>query len=43
MNKGSKECLYITSTVSGKKHIMEKLLAFSFGLYHTNMKPLCDM
>ena len=40
MNEGNIECLYITSIVSGKKIIMEKLLAFSSGLYHTNIKPI---
>ena len=34
------ECLCITSIVFGKKLIMEKLLAFSSGLYHTNIKSI---
>ena len=38
MNKGNTKCLYITSTVSGKKLIMEKLSTYSFRLYHTNIK-----
>ena len=38
MNEGNIECLYITSIVYGKKFIMEKLSAYSFGLYHTNIK-----
>ena len=40
MNKGNKECLYITSVVYGKKLIVEKLSAFSFGLYHMTIKPI---
>ena len=40
MNKGKKECLYITSIVYDKKLIMKKLSAFSSGLYHTNIKPI---
>ena len=40
INEGSEECLYITSIVYGKKLIMEKLLAFSSGLYHTNIKSI---
>ena len=40
MNKGSTECLYITSIIYGKKLIMKKLSAFSFGLYHTNIKHI---
>ena len=31
MNDGSKECLYITSIVYGKKLVVEILLAFSTG------------
>ena len=38
MNDGNKECLYITSIVSGKKLVVETLLAFSTGLYHTTIK-----
>ena len=38
MNEGSKECIYITSIVYAKKLIMEKLAAFSFGVYHINIK-----
>ena len=34
------KCLYITSIVFGKKLIMEKLSAFSSGLYHTNIKSI---
>ena len=40
MSEGNVECLYITSIVSIKKLIMEKLSAFSSGLYHTNMKHI---
>ena len=40
MNEGNTECLYITFIVYDKKLIMEKLSAFSFGLYHTNIKPI---
>ena len=40
MNEGNKKCLYINSIVYDKKLIMEKLLAFSFGLFHTNVKPI---
>ena len=39
MNEGSKGCLYITYIVYGKKLIIKKFLAFSFGLYLTNIKP----
>ena len=38
MNEGNTECLYITSIVFGKNLIVEKLLAFSFELYHTIIK-----
>ena len=38
MNDGNKECLYMTSIVSGKKLVVETLLAFSTGLYHTTIK-----
>ena len=40
MNEGNKECLYITSIVFDKKLIIEKLSAFSYGLYHTNIKSI---
>ena len=40
MNEGNIECLYITSIVYGKKLIMEKLSPYSYGLYHTNIKPI---
>ena len=40
MNEGNTKCFYITSIVFGKKLIMEKLSAFSYGLYHTNVKPI---
>ena len=40
MNDGNKECLYITSIVYGKKLVVETLLAFSTGLYHTTIKPI---
>ena len=38
MNEDNVEYLYITSIISGQKLIMEKLLAFSFRLYHTTIK-----
>ena len=40
MNKGSKKSIYITCIVYDKKLIMEKFSAFSFGLYHTDIKPI---
>ena len=40
MNDGNKECLYITPIVFGKKLVVETLLAFSTGLYHTTIKPI---
>ena len=40
MNDDNKECLYITSIVYGKKLVVETLLAFSIGLYHTTIKPI---
>ena len=40
MNDGNKECLYITSIVSGKKLVVETLSALSTGLYHTTIKPI---
>ena len=40
MNDGNKECLYITSIVSSKKLVVETLLAFSTGLYHTTINPI---
>ena len=40
MNEANIECLYITSIVYDKKLIMEKLSTFSYGLYHTNIKPI---
>ena len=43
MNLGNIECLYITSIVFGKKLIVEKLLAFSYGLYHMTIKLLSHM
>ena len=33
MNEGNKECLYITSIISGEKIVAEKLPTFSSGLY----------
>ena len=38
MNEDNTKCFYITSIVYGKKLIVEKLLAFSFGLYCTSIK-----
>ena len=40
INEGNTEYLYITSIIYGKKRIMEKLLAFSSELYHTNIKSI---
>ena len=40
INEGNIECLYNTSIVFGKKLITEKVSAFSFGLYHTNIKSI---
>ena len=37
---GVTECLYITSVVSSKKLIVEKILAFSSRLYNTTIKPI---
>ena len=38
MNKDNVEYIYSTSIISSQKLIMEKLLAFSFRLYHTIIK-----
>ena len=40
MNEGNKECLYITSIISGKNIVAEKLLAFSSGLYYMTIKSI---
>ena len=40
MNEDNVEYLYITSIISGQKLIMEKVPVFSFGLYHTTIKPI---
>ena len=40
MDEGNKECLYITSIISRKKIVAEKLSAFSSGLYHTTIKSI---
>ena len=40
MNVGNKESLYITSIIYGKKIVAEKLLTFSYGLYHTTIKSI---
>ena len=40
INEGNKESLYITSIIYGKKIVAGKLLTFSFGLYHTIVKPI---
>jgi hypothetical protein len=37
-NEGSDEYLYITSIISGQKLILEKLHAFSSGLYYTTIR-----
>jgi hypothetical protein len=39
-NKDSDEYLYITSIISGQKLILEKLPAFSSGLYYTIIKTI---
>ena len=39
-NEGNTEYLYITNVVSGKKNILEKLPAFSSGLYYTNISTI---
>ena len=38
MNEDNVEYFYITSIISGQKLIMEKLSAFSSGLYHSTIK-----
>ena len=38
MNEDNVEYLYITSIISSQKLIMEKLSAFSYGLYHATIK-----
>ena len=40
INESNKEYLYITSIIYGKNIVAEKLLAFSFGLYHIIIKPI---
>ena len=40
INEGNKESLYITSIISRKMIVEEKLLAFSSELYHTTIKPI---
>ena len=40
MNEDNVKYLYITSIISGQKLIIEKLPVFSFGLYHTTIKPI---
>ena len=40
MNEDNVEYLYITFIISDQKLIMEKLLIFSSGLYHTIIKPI---
>ena len=40
MNEDNTECIYITSIVFSKKLIIEKLSAFSSGLYYTNIKSI---
>ena len=40
MNNGSNEYLLITSIISRKKHILEKLHSYSCGLYQTIIKPI---
>ena len=38
MDENNVEYLYITSIISSQKLIMEKLSAFSYGLYHATIK-----
>ena len=38
--EGNNEYLYITSIVSGKKSILEKLAVFSSGLYYTRINTI---
>ena len=40
MSENNVEYLYITSIISSQKLIMEKLPAFSSGLYHTTIKSI---
>ena len=40
MDENNVEYLYITSNMSGKKKILEKLPAFSSGLYYTTIKSM---
>ena len=40
MNEGNVEYLYITSFIFGQKLRVEKFSTFSFGLYHTTIKPI---
>ena len=40
MNDDSNEYLLITSIISGKKHILEKLPSYSCGLYQTIIRPI---
>ena len=35
MNDGSNEYIFITLVIFGKKHILEKLISYSYGLYRT--------
>ena len=40
MNESNTKCLYITSIISRKKLIVEKLSTISSELYHTTIKPI---
>ena len=40
INDDSNEYLLITSIISGKKHILEKLPSYSCGLYQTIIRPM---
>ena len=40
MDENNVEYLYITSNMSGKKEILEKLPAFSSSLYYTTIKSM---
>jgi hypothetical protein len=39
-NEGSHEYLYITSIISGQELILEKLSAFTSGLYYTTIRTI---
>ena len=39
-NDGKEKCLYITSYISGKKIVLEKLATLSSGLYYTTIRSI---